>query len=279
VLAGAVILALAGCAGAPNGTAPDVPGQTTASTAPGATSTSASGSAQVPTARHGANSPATGTATATGTGTRTGAGQDTGSGSFAKADSIPFPVAVGNTWVYQTTVGAAVGRTTNRIVSTAQGQDGYQVTMSSTTDLAGTAAAVRPVYVFYPDGTIGYPVTPVNGVPVAGVVRWPDAAALASGRPYRSVLRLQAGQGGTADVTVQGAGTTSVTVPAGTFRASVVTMTIAMKTGTVEVTTWIAQGVGVVETLALIREAGKAEHLTLSELRSFTRGTVVRIGS
>jgi hypothetical protein len=269
VLAGAAIVALAGCSGVPEGTAPEVPGQTMTSTAPGATP-AASGATRVPTAPHGASSI---------TGTPASTSRDTGPGSFVKADSIPFPVAVGNTWVYQTTAGAAAGRTRNRIVSAGPGQDGYKVTMSSTTNLAGTAAAVQSVYVFYPDGTIGYPVTPVNGVPVAGAVRWPDAASLASGRAYHSVLRAQAGQGETANVTVQGEGTTSVSVPAGTFQASVVHMTLATKGGTVEVTTWIAQGIGVVKTMALTRAAGKAELLTTSGLRSFTRGAVGGIGS
>jgi hypothetical protein len=269
VLTGAAIFALAGCGGVPEGTVPDVPGETMASTASGAAS-AASGAARVPATGHSANSV---------TGTRTGTSRDTGSGSFVKADSIPFPVAVGNTWVYQTTAGTAVGRTTKRIVSAGPGRDGYKVTMSSVTDLTGTAAAVRSVYVFYPDGTIGYPVAPINGVSVAGVVRWPDAASLASGRAYHSVLRAQAGQGETANVIVQGEGTTPVSVPAGTFQASVVTMTIATKAGTVEVTTWIAQGVGVVKTMALIRAAGKTELLTISELRSFTKGAAVGIGS
>jgi hypothetical protein len=263
VLAGAAIVALAGCGGAPDGTAPDVPGQTVATTASGVTS-AAPGTARIPAARHSADS-------ITGTRAR--------SGSFAKADSIPFPVAVGNTWVYQTTAGAAVGRTTDTIISAGPGQDGYQVTMSSVTDLPGTAPAVRSVYVFYPDGTIGYPVTPVNGMSLAGVVRWPDAASLASGRAYHSVLRAQAGPGEPVTVTVQGEGITPVSVPAGTFRASVVNMSIATKAGTVEVTTWIAQGIGVVKTTELIRAAGRTDLLAASELRSFTRGTAVGIGS
>lgn len=192
------------------------------------------------------------------------------------ADSIPFPVAVGNTWVYRTTVGAAAGLTTNRIIAAGPGRDGYEVTMSSTTDVAGTAATLQPVYVFYPDGTVGYPVPPVSGLSVAGAVRWPNAADLASGRAYHSVLR---GQAENANATVQGAGTTSVSVPAGTFQASVVHLTIATKVGTVEVTTWIAQGIGPVKTTALIRAAGKTELLTTSELRSFTRGAVVGLGS
>jgi hypothetical protein len=148
--------------------------------------------------------------------------------------------------------------------------------MSTTTDMPGTAA-VQSVYVFYPDGTIGYPVTPVAGVSVAGVVRWPDAAGLASGRPYHPVLQ---GQAGTANVTVQGKGTTPVSVPAGTFQASVVTMTIPTKTGTVEVTTWIAEGIGPVKTTTLIRLPGKPDLvLTTSELRSFTKGSSAGIGS
>jgi hypothetical protein len=264
VLAGAVIFALAGCGGAPKGTVPDVPGQTVASTAPGRTP-AASGTARVPGASHSATSIA-------------GPHSSTSRGTFAKADSIPFPVAVGNTWVYVTTLGTDVGRTTNRIVRAGPGQDGYQVTMSSTTDLPGTSA-VQSVYVFYPDGTIGYPVAAVNGVQVAGVVRWPDAAGLASGRAYHPVLRAPVGQGEAANVTVQGEGTTLVSVPAGTFQASVVTMTIPAKAGTVEVTTWIAEGIGPVKTMALVRAAGKSESVTVSELRSFTKGASVAVGS
>ena len=188
--------------------------------------------------------------------------------------------------MYQTTVSGQTGQTTNRIVSAGPGPAGYEVTMSSTIEVAGTATAVQPVYVFYPDGTIGYPVPPINGVSVAGGgIRWPDAAGLASGQAYHSVLRTQVSQTGqyeNANVTVQGVGTMSVGVPAGTYQASVVETTIAGKVGgyttTVEVTTWIAQGVGPVKTEELIRAAGTTE-LTTNELLSFTKGTVAGIGS
>ena len=204
-----------------------------------------------------------------------------------QASSLPFPVAVGNTWVYRTTAGGETGQTTNRIVSAEPVPAGYEVTMSSTTDVAGTATAILPVYVFYPDGTIGYPVPPINGVSVAGGgIRWPDAAGLASGRAYHSVLRIrdsQTGQDENANVTVQGLGTTSVSVPAGTYQASVVDTIIAAKVGgyatTVEVTTWIAPGIGPVKTEELIWAAGKTELTTTNELLSFTKGAVVGIGS
>ena len=188
--------------------------------------------------------------------------------------------------MYQTTRSGQTGQTTNRIVSAEPTPAGYKVMMSSTTDIAGMATSAQPLYVFYPDGTIGYPVPPIDGVSVAGGgIRWPDAAGLASGHAYHSVLRIQVSQTGqyeNANVTVQGVGTMSVSVPAGTYQASVVETTIAAKVGgyttTVEVTTWIAQGVGPVKTEELILAAGRTE-LTTNELLSFTKRTVAGIGS
>jgi hypothetical protein len=246
VLAGeatAAIVALAGCGGVPKGTEPDVPGNNAGGTAAAATS------------RLSSTAPLT-------------TQQSAAAKSFARANSIPFPVAVGNTWVYQTTAGGQSGRTTNRIVGAGPGSAGYQVTVSSTTDVGGSATTVVPVYTFYPNGTIGYPVPPVSGVPVTGgSIRWPDATGLASGKVYHSVLRIQ---GVNADVTVQGAGTTSVSVPAGSYRASVVKTTITAQGETVEVTVWIAQGTGPVKTEVLIRAPG-GTGLTTNELLSFTK--------
>jgi hypothetical protein len=201
-----------------------------------------------------------------------------------KANSIPFPVAVGNTWVYRTTVGGQTGQTTNRIIAAGPAAAGYEVTMDSTTDVAGTVSTVQPVFVFYPDGTVGYPVPLVGGLSVAGgQVRWPDAAGLASGQTYHSVVRILLGQTGqyeNADVTVRGAGTASVSVPAGTYQASVVETTITAKGETIVVTTWIAQGVGTVKTQTQVSGAGAAGLTTTQELVSFTKAkSVVGDGS
>jgi hypothetical protein len=248
VLAGAAIAAtaaLAGCGGVPNGTKPDVPGENAGGTA-----------AAAATSRLSSTGPLT---------TRQSA---IAAKSFAKANSIPFPVAVGNTWVYQTQAGGQTGRTTNRIVAAGPGSAGYRVTVSSTTDVGGSASTVVPVYTFYPDGTIGYPVPSVSGVPGTGSdVRWPDAAGLASGQVYHSVLHVT---GGNADVTVQGTGTASISVPAGSYRASVVKTTISVQGQTVEVTVWIAQGTGPVKTQVLVRAPG-GTGLTTYELLSFTK--------
>jgi hypothetical protein len=247
-LASAAIVAtaaLAGCGGVPKGTKPDVPGENAGGTA-----------AAAATSRLSSTTPLT---------TRQSA---LAAGSFAKANSIPFPVAVGNTWVYQTQAGGQTGRTTNRIVAAGPSSAGYRVTVSSTTDVGGSASTVVPVYTFYPDGTIGYPVPRVSGVPGTGIdIRWPDAAGLASGKIYRSVVHTQ---GGTAQVTVQGTGTASVHVPAGTYRASMVLTTVYAHGQTVEVTIWIAQGIGPVKTEVLVRAPG-GTGLTTNELLSFTK--------
>ena len=248
VLASAAIVAtaaLAGCGGVPKGTKPDVPGENAGGTA-----------AAAATSRLSSTTPLT---------TRQSAVAE---GSFAKANSIPFPVAVGNTWVYQTQAGGQTGRTTNRIVAAGPGSAGYRVTVSSTTDVGGSASTVMPVYTFYPDGTIGYPVPSVSGVPGTGSdVRWPDAAGLASGQVYHSVLHVA---GENADVTVQGTGTASISVPAGSYRASVVKTTISVQGQTVEVTVWIAQGTGPVKTQVLVRAPG-GTGLTTYELLSFAK--------
>ncbi len=274
-------LVVAGCSGVPKGTAPQVSSQTTPTGA--ASAGSASQSAQSSTAAPSASSSGQGSpgpAGSSGTdGEPVGVRQGVASKSFAKANSIPFPVRVGNTWVYQTKIGGASGRTTNRIVATGPGSAGYLVTMSSATNVTGASSSGTAGYTFYPDGTVGYPAPAISGLAVTGGgIRWPNAAALASGRAYHSTLKIQVGSSGQtqdAGVNVYGAGTETVTVPAGTYQASVVETTITAKGETIVVTTWIAQGVGTVKTQTQVSGAGAAGLTTTEELVSFTKAKSV----
>ena len=248
VLAGAAAVALAGCGSA--------------------TSTSSAASSNSPS---GAVSSATGTTSATPAATP---------GSVVAAGSIPFPVAVGNTWVYQvvTSINNAHALDTKKVIDVTPMPDGHQVTMS---DSAGPGAADSTLqhYLFYGNGQIGFPVNEAHGVSVVSSngVTWPDAAGAASGRPYHSVLniKLSSGQVKTANVTVQGGGTQSVSVPAGTYRATVVTMTMVSKVGsfttTAVVKVWTAAGTGPVKTQQVVKAGGKTQLITTSELVSFTR--------
>jgi hypothetical protein len=182
--------------------------------------------------------------------------------------------------VYQvvTSINNAHALDTKKVVDVTPMPDGHQVTMS---DSAGPGAADSTLqhYLFYGNGQIGFPVNEAHGVSVVSSngVTWPDAAGAASGRPYHSVLniKLSSGQVKTANVTVQGGGTESVSVPAGTYRATVVTMTMVSKVGsfttTAVVKVWTAAGTGPVKTQQVVKAGGKTQLITTSELLSFTR--------
>ena len=272
-------LVVAGCSGVPKGTAPQVSSQTTPTGATSSAGVSQSSSSSSQSGSAGPTSPgqtSSGQGGSSGTdGEPGGVRQGVASKSFAKANSIPFPVRVGNMWVYQTKIGGASGRTTNRIVAAGPGSAGYLVSVSSATNVTGASSAGTAGYTFYPDGTVGYPAPTINGVSVTGGgIRWPNAAALASGRAYHSTLKIQVGSSGQAEdagVNVYGAGTETVTVPAGTYQASVVETTITAKGETIVVTTWIAQGVGTVKTQIQVSGAGAAGLTTTEELLSFTK--------
>jgi len=286
-------LVVAGCSGVPKGTAPQVSSQTTpttgATSSAGASQSSVNGQSVSPSQSGSGQASPGQTSSGQGGNSATdsepvGVRQGVASKSFAKANSIPFPVRVGNTWVYQTKIGGASGHTINRIVATGAGSTGYLVTMSSATNVTGAASSGTAGYTFYPDGTVGYPAPAISGVSVTGGgIRWPNAAALASGRAYHSTLKIQVGSSGQtqdAGVNVYGAGTETVTVPAGTYQASVVETTITAKGETIVVTTWIAQGVGTVKTQTQVSGAGGAGLTTTEELVSFTKAkSVVGDGS
>jgi hypothetical protein len=230
-------------------------------------------------------------AAASASGPAQGAGSDSRAGatsnSSAAPSSIPFPVTVGDTWVYQTAanVNGERGLTTDKIVSAGPAVAGYQVTMSETVDVGGSEMTAQPDYLFYPSGKVGYPVTDANGVSVTGDgVTWPDAA----GQAYHSVVRIRVSQAGAseyqnANVTVQETGTAGVTVPAGSYQATVVNMTITTQTGSyttsVDVKTWLAPGTGPVKSEVLTRAGGKTELTTTNVLLTFTKGAARADGS
>jgi len=261
--AGAVVVALAGCASA-----------------------STSGAAANGTPAGGASSSAASSPAATASG---GAISGTTSNQVVPAGAIRFPIAVGNTWVYETvaSINNAHAVVTKRVLSVAPVPGGRQVTMSATVNPPPARSSTLEYYIFYADGQIGFPVHEPNGVSVVSSngVRWPDAADLASGRAFHSVLnaRLSDGRYETADVTVQGGGTTSVTVPAGTYQASLVTMTMVMQLGnftsTAVVKVWTAPEAGPVKSEQFITAAGKTTLTTTEALLSFTKGAGGAVGS
>ena len=80
----------------------------------------------------------------------------------------------------------------------------------------------------------------------------------------------------TAHITVKGDGTQTVTVPAGTYTATVVEMTesetIEGISVSSEVKTWLANGVGPVKSEVILHEGGHNSVAAQNVLTSFTKG-------
>ena len=202
------------------------------------------------------------------------------SGATGAGVSAPFPVAVGNTWIYEavTSINNAHATDTKKVLSVTPTTGGREVMMSDTV-IPGSNTATQK-YLFYDNGQIGFPISSGHGITLVsgnGIV-WPNAADLASGKAFHSTskIKLTSGQYETADVTVQGGGTESVSVPAGTYQATIVNMTILTHVGsfstTLTVKEWTAPGVGPVKTVELIKSAGKTQTTSTEALLSFTKG-------
>jgi hypothetical protein len=204
------------------------------------------------------------------------------SGAAGTSASVPFPVAVGNTWNYQavTSINNAHSLDTKKIVSVTPTTGGREVTMEDALTPGSGSGTVTQKYLFYDNGQIGFPISSDHGVTVVsgnGIV-WPNAADLAAGKVSHSTskIKLTSGQYETADVTVQGGGTQSVTVAAGTYQATLVNMTIVAHVGsftsTITIKEWTAPGVGPVKTQETIKAAGQSQATSTETLLSFKKG-------
>jgi uncharacterized protein DUF3108 len=237
----------------------------------GAASSSPAGSAA-----NSATSAAAGGTASSGTSAATAAGASA---------SVPFPVAVGNTWNYKITTDGESGTTINKMTAVTPVATGQQVTMLTTDHVGSVNSSAKETYLFHADGSISYPLgsfSPGSGVTVTsnGVV-WPPASVIAAGKPSQSTLNISIKAAGqalstTAHVTVQGAGTAAVTVPAGTYQATVVLVTERLSivgiTASIQVKTWLAPDVGPVKVLVNTNEGSATSVVADEELLSFTKG-------
>jgi hypothetical protein len=231
----------------------------------------------------GSSSPSTSTSS-------TSASTSSSSGtSVVSSNSVPFPIAVGNTWMYKDTTSVTVGTSVDKIASVTPVSGGQQVLMDSTITVAGVTSHSSGYFIFHPDGSITYPFSQFNTsnsqtkvTLLSGNIVWPPASQIASGQVSIGTLKIQITVSGHTEevvshITVKGAGTQTVTVPAGTYNATVVDMTesetvlgIAL---TSQVTTWLAAGVGPVKTEVTISEGSSPGTVTADNvLTSFTKG-------
>jgi hypothetical protein len=260
VTAAAAGLVLTGC------------GKTTGSAAAGATSgTATSGSAATGSAASGSTPSAT-----------TSASQ---SSVVVSSGSLPFPTTVGDTWKYSNSNGTT---SENKIASATQVAAGQQIAMATTFYDNGTTTHSTYDYIVQPNGQISLPTsqfapsTPGFSMKiVSGGIFWPSAGQLASGQPVHTTMVMELTISGKAEkftehITSQGQGTQTVTVPAGTYSASVVSVTesadIMGYNTTIDDKTWLATGIGPVQSELISIDGGKTDISNKEELTSFVKG-------
>ncbi len=203
----------------------------------------------------------------------------TGSGAVAF-----FPLAVGNKWVYVDKLSGEQGTVRNQVISITPIASGSKVIMKDSDDLGGGAPnTTTSALIIHSDGSISVPMTTVGDSfkIKSGSVIWPSAAQLASGQPHHDTLVMTttiAGQTNTirAHVVVKGEGTQTVTVPAGTYQATVIDEVMSEKFSgmaiDMDIRTWVANGVGPVKTELTTDAAGKSTIANDEVLKSFTKG-------
>jgi hypothetical protein len=218
------------------------------------------------------------------TGGSSGGSSPSGSagGSTSATGSTLFPIAVGERWVYASHVGiGGTSTVVNAIKAVKPVSGGSLVTMSDTSDIAGVPKTTHLTYMFYSDGSIGVPFTQLEGGKVtikSGSIVWPSASEIASGQSHSSVLVISIKTDGQTinervHVTIKGGGTHSVTVPAGTYQATVLNQTMAEsvlghRVNTM-VRTWLAPGIGPVQS-EVVGSSGEGL-LVRQELKSFSK--------
>jgi hypothetical protein len=258
-------LILTGCGSTSGSTASSSSGQSTGSTASAAPASSG---------------PARSGSASSGSASSGSAGSvSTGSGAAAF-----FPLAVGNKWVYVDKLSAEQGTVTNQVISVTPVASGSKVIMKDREDLGGGAPNTSTsAVIVHSDGSISVPMTTVGGSfkVKSGSVIWPSAAQLASGQAHHDTLVMTMTMPGhtstiRAHVVVRGEGTHAVTVPAGTYQATIIDEVMSEKFSGIaivmDIRTWVANGVGPVKTEMTSNAAGKTAIVNDQELRSFTKG-------
>jgi len=201
--------------------------------------------------------------------------------------SVPFPVAVGDTWTY--TVENAGQPLPSVLVKKITGitpvPGGQRVSMAITSSVYGIPKTIHLDYLFGTDGSISFPPGPITSLmsPAnVGKVIVPPLSVVNSGRPVTWTVKIPpselAGRKITwhVRITVQGGGTASVTVPAGTYRATVVNMTVKATSSWVDKPLvmgqrmWFAPHVGEVGEELIDARSDAGQVLETEKLQSFT---------
>jgi hypothetical protein len=208
------------------------------------------------------------------------------SGNTSTVNAAFFPLTVGNKWVYAVKGGETVtnGTVTNQVIALAPAAGGTKATLKDKELLEGSPTTTTSTIIVHSDGSISVPLTQVGNSAFkleSGSIIWPSAAELASGQPHHDTLVIRMGAAGQATtvrahVVVKGDGTQTVQVPAGTYQATVINETMTEKVSgfavTLNIRTWVANGVGPVKDEVTSSAGGRSAISIVEVLKSFTKG-------
>ncbi len=198
-------------------------------------------------------------------------------GTPAIASSV-IPAQLGNTWVYAIDSSAlGKGTETSRITAVTAGAGGQRATLLTSLSLAGSKEPFRFAshFVAGADGSVTFGSTSFMGARLASVnVNWPSPAALTQGRPRTSTVTGSfLGFKTTERLTITEVGPATVTVPAGTYQATLLEQTVTSHGGGREVIkSWVVNGIGQVKTETSVIVKGARAVTVDQELTSFTKG-------
>jgi hypothetical protein len=210
-------------------------------------------------------------------GAATGGGQTGGGGSGITAYS---PATVGDTWVYAVSHAGKQQTATSKLTAVSPVAGGRQLSIATGSPTVTNTSH----YVVHPDGSVtipGFGSGQGNFKVKPGTLGWPSPAQLASGQEFHDNIVVAGSELGmssteTVSATVKGEGTQSVTVPAGTYSATLMdeveTETVLGHTATLDTKTWLVDGIGPVKTVMTALGGGSASLNETEEMRSFTKG-------
>ena len=189
-----------------------------------------------------------------------------------------IPAQLGDTWIYA--IDSSVlgkGTATARISAVRPVAGGQRATLATSLRLAGSKAPWRfsSDFTLGADGSVTFASTSTMGAKLASAnVNWPSPAALKPGQSHTSTLTGSfLGFKTTERVTITEIGPATVTVPAGTYQATLLEETATDHSGGRDVVkTWVVNGIGQVKTVTTVTVKGARQVSSAEELTSFTKG-------
>ena len=192
--------------------------------------------------------------------------------------STVIPAQLGDTWVYA--VNSSVlgkGTETNRISAVRPVAGGQRATLSSSLRLAASKEPFKFAsdFIAGADGSIKFASTSFAGAKLASAnVNWPSPAALTPGRPRTSTVTGSfLGIKTTERVAVTEVGPATITVPAGSYQATLLEQTVTDRAGgRTVIKAWVVNGIGEVKSQTTVIVRGQHEVSNVEALTSFTKG-------